>query len=72
MCNVCTRDVAPVVEKPPAANRTLERMKRKHNIITDPNDEGKQKEVAYQPDLLAVSNKILMRYGFSFRVFRSN
>ncbi|CAK1602502.1 unnamed protein product [Parnassius mnemosyne] len=58
MCNVCTREVAPVVETPPAKpNRTLERMKKKHNITTDPNDVEKQKEVAYQPDLLAVSTQ---------------
>ncbi|XP_013177082.1 PREDICTED: transmembrane protein 205 [Papilio xuthus] len=58
MCNVCTRDVAPAIETPPAKpNRTLERMKRKHNITTDPHDEERQKEVAYQPDLLAISTQ---------------
>ncbi|XP_047520123.1 transmembrane protein 205 [Pieris napi] len=59
MCNVCTRDSpieAPVKQSQP--NRTLERMKRKHNIITNPADEEKQKEVAYQPDLLSVSTQL--------------
>ncbi|KPI95173.1 hypothetical protein RR46_12177 [Papilio xuthus] len=32
-------------------------MKRKHNITTDPHDEERQKEVAYQPDLLAISTQ---------------
>ncbi|KPJ10183.1 hypothetical protein RR48_05006 [Papilio machaon] len=58
MCNVCTRDVAPAIETPPAKpNRTLERMKKKHNITTNPHDEERQKEVAYQPDLLAISTQ---------------
>ncbi|CAK1540349.1 unnamed protein product [Leptosia nina] len=58
MCNVCTREApiaAPVKQNQP--NKTLERMKKKHNIVTDPGDEEKQKEVAYQPDLLAVSTQ---------------
>ena len=57
---MCTRDVietAPVVPVPPKPSRTLERMKKKHNIVTDPNCSEKQKEVEYQPDLLAVSTK---------------
>ncbi|XP_053612882.1 transmembrane protein 205 [Plodia interpunctella] len=65
MCNVCSRDVsdAAVVEaKPPPppprkANKRLERMKTKHNIVTDPTNAEKQKEVEYQPDLLAVSTQ---------------
>ncbi|XP_050669793.1 transmembrane protein 205 [Leptidea sinapis] len=56
MCNVCTRDAVPVQE-PAKPNKTLERMKKKHNIVTDPSDERKQSEVAYQPDLLAVSTQ---------------
>ncbi|XP_038220839.1 transmembrane protein 205 [Zerene cesonia] len=55
MCNVCTRDTPiPAPEKP---NKALERLKKKHNIITDPCNEEKQREVAYQPDLLAVSTQ---------------
>lgn len=61
MCNMCVRDIAPaVVEAPPPKtrpNRSIERMKLKHNIVTDPTDEEKLREVAYQPDLLAVSTQ---------------
>ncbi|XP_047033620.1 transmembrane protein 205 [Helicoverpa zea] len=60
MCNMCTRDVieAPAVVAPaPKPSRTLERMKKKHNIVTDPNNLEKQQEVEYQPDLLAISTK---------------
>lgn len=32
-------------------------MKKKHGIVTDPAAEDKQREVAYQPDLLAVSTQ---------------
>ncbi|KAM3958609.1 transmembrane protein 205-like [Aphomia sociella] len=60
MCNMCTRDVNNV-EMPSAPprkpNRRLERFKIKHNIVTDPNNLEKQKEVEYQPDLLAVSTQ---------------
>lgn len=58
MCNVCTREVAPAPE--PATvkhNKAIERLKMKHNITTDPTDEKKQKEVEYQPDLLALSTQ---------------
>ncbi|CAD0195067.1 unnamed protein product [Chrysodeixis includens] len=61
MCNMCTRDVidaAPVAPAPVLKpSRTLERMKKKHNIVTDPHSMEKQREVEYQPDLLAVSTK---------------
>ncbi|XP_072938791.1 transmembrane protein 205 [Epargyreus clarus] len=57
MCNVCTRDVEPQVVAQPKPNRALERMKKKHNIVTDPTNEEIQKAVAYQPDLLAVSTQ---------------
>lgn len=39
----------------PKISKQLGRLKHKHNIVTDPNNEEKQREVAYQPDLLAVS-----------------
>ncbi|OWR41499.1 hypothetical protein KGM_206387 [Danaus plexippus plexippus] len=57
MCNVCTREVT--APKPAAAkpSKTLERMKMKHNIVTDPTNIEKQKEVEYQPDLLAMSTQ---------------
>ncbi|CAH0727656.1 unnamed protein product, partial [Brenthis ino] len=57
MCNVCTREVEPAPKPAPKPNKTVERMKKKHNITTNPSDEEKQKEVAYQPDLLAVSTQ---------------
>lgn len=60
MCNICTRDVtveAPLPPPKPKVNRILERMKLKHNITTDPISDEKQKEVEYQPDLLAVSTQ---------------
>lgn len=60
MCNMCARDniiEGPVVSIPPKVNRTIERMKLKHNIVTDPKNAEKQKEVEYQPDLLAVSTQ---------------
>ncbi|XP_028040472.1 transmembrane protein 205 [Bombyx mandarina] len=57
MCNMCTRDVTLEAPPPPKVSRTLERMKLKHNIITDPVNEEKQREVEYQPDLLAVSTQ---------------
>lgn len=59
MCNMCSRDVTPVAAPPPESkhNRSLERMKRKHNITTDPSNVDKQKEVEYQPDLLSVSTQ---------------
>ncbi|KAJ0182240.1 hypothetical protein K1T71_001609 [Dendrolimus kikuchii] len=61
MCNMCARDNivddSPVVSIPPKVNRTIERMKLKHNIVTDPKNAEKQKEVEYQPDLLAVSTQ---------------
>ncbi|KAG6441911.1 transmembrane protein 205 [Manduca sexta] len=59
MCNMCARDVtteAPVPAKP-KVSRILERMKAKHNITTDPISLEKQREVEYQPDLLAVSTQ---------------
>ncbi|CAH2102059.1 unnamed protein product [Euphydryas editha] len=58
MCNVCTREAAPAPA--PAAvkpNKAIERLKMKHNITTDPTNEEKQKEVEYQPDLLAISTQ---------------
>ncbi|XP_063375524.1 transmembrane protein 205 [Cydia amplana] len=60
MCNMCTRDVAAdsaPLPPPPKKTNSLERMKRKHGIVTDPENEEKQREVAYQPDLLAVSTQ---------------
>ncbi|CAH0695546.1 unnamed protein product [Spodoptera exigua] len=61
MCNMCTRDVIESAPAPVAPahvpSRTLDRMKKKHNIVTDPHCSEKQKEVEYQPDLLAVSTK---------------
>lgn len=64
MCNMCTRDVVEI-QAPPAhptqpANKpspVVERMKRKHNIITDPNSAEIQKHVEYIPDLLTVSTQ---------------
>lgn len=65
MCNsVCNRDETlaadlPIQEvKEIKPNKTLQRLKTKHNIITDPTNEEKQKEVEYQPDLLAVSTQL--------------
>lgn len=62
MCNMCSRDVTPALDAPPPQetkrNGSLERMKKKHNITTDPLNEEKQKEVAYQPDLLSVSTQM--------------
>lgn len=46
------------VVKETRALKTLQRFKRKHNLITDPTNEKKQKEVEYQPDLLAVSTQL--------------
>lgn len=60
MCNMCTRDVtveAPAAKAPTQGMSAIERMKQKHNIVTDPTDKDKQKEVEYQPDLLAVSTQ---------------
>lgn len=60
MCKMCARDFAvdsPVVSTPPKVNRIIEKMKLKHNIVTNPSDAEKQKEVEYQPDLLAVSTQ---------------
>ncbi|XP_050345763.1 transmembrane protein 205 [Nymphalis io] len=58
MCNVCTRDVATAPAPAPVKpSKAIERLKKKHNIITDPTDEEKQKEVEYQPDLLALSTQ---------------
>lgn len=63
---MCTRDLSsevyevPAVEAPPEEkkpSKQLERFKHKHNIVTDPTDAAKQREVAYQPDLLAVSTQ---------------
>lgn len=54
---MCTRDVTLEAPTPPKVSRTLERMKLKHNITTDPVNEEKQREVEYQPDLLAVSTQ---------------
>lgn len=57
---MCTRDVtveAPLPPPKPKVNRILERMKLKHNITTDPINDEKQKEVEYQPDLLAISTQ---------------
>lgn len=56
MCNVCTRDVE-VTPAPAKPNKSLERLKKKHNIQTNPTDEEKQRAVEYQPDLLAVSTQ---------------
>lgn len=56
MCNVCTRDVE-VTPAPAKPNKSLERLKKKHNIQTNPADAEKQREVEYQPDLLAVSTQ---------------
>ncbi|KAI5645079.1 hypothetical protein NE865_03053 [Phthorimaea operculella] len=71
---MCTRNASeikpeaidkPKVMEPPEfvhnehkQNNNLERLKRKHNIKTNPASEEKQKEVAYQPDLLAVSTQL--------------
>lgn len=64
MCNsVCNRDdtragetVQEVKEtKPP---KTLQRLKTQHKLVTDPTNEEKQREVEYQPDLLAVSTQL--------------
>lgn len=60
MCNMCTRVEtieAPTAPAPPKVSRMLEKMKRKHNIVTDPASDEKQKEVEYQPDLLSVSTQ---------------
>lgn len=57
MCNVCTREVVAPAPAPAKPSKTLERMKQKHNLVTDPTDAAKQKEVEYQPDLLALSTQ---------------
>lgn len=66
MCNMCTRDIiSEDTAAPPAAPersssksaRIIERMKKKHNIVTDPSCCEKQKEVEYQPDLLSISTQ---------------
>ncbi|XP_023941624.1 transmembrane protein 205 [Bicyclus anynana] len=57
MCNVCTREVVAPAPAPVKPNKALERLKKKHNIVTDPTDEEKQKAVEYQPDLLALSTQ---------------
>ncbi|CAG9796291.1 unnamed protein product [Diatraea saccharalis] len=62
MCKVCNTQYT-LMEAPPVpapalkSTKHLERLKQKHNIVTDPNNEEKQKEVEYQPDLLAVSTQ---------------
>lgn len=72
MCNMCTRDETvaaapePVVQTVAKSN-VLERYKHKHNIVTEPLSAEKQKEVAYQPDLLAVSTQYTK---LGFEVFR--
>jgi hypothetical protein len=48
---------APPPKPAPKISKSIERLKNKHNIVTDPNNEEKQKEVEYQPDLLAVSTQ---------------
>lgn len=65
MCNsVCNRDDTlagdlPVQEvKEVKPHKTLQRLKTEHNLVTDPTNEEKQKEVEYQPDLLAVSTQL--------------
>lgn len=45
-------------KKPHKPHKTLQRLKTEHNLITDPTNEEKQKEVEYQPDLLAVSTQL--------------
>ncbi|CAH0405132.1 unnamed protein product [Chilo suppressalis] len=61
MCKVCNTQSSVMEALPPApvpkSTKSLERLKKKHNIITDPHNEEKQKEVEYQPDLLAVSTQ---------------
>ncbi|XP_045774365.1 transmembrane protein 205 [Maniola jurtina] len=57
MCNVCTKEVVAPAPAPAKPNKVLERLKKKHNIITDPTDAEKQKSVEYQPDLLALSTQ---------------
>lgn len=61
MCNMCTRDMVeipkPKVQEPKKTSGIIEKMKRKHNIVTDPNSSEIQKHIEYQPDLLAVSTQ---------------
>ncbi|XP_026319765.1 transmembrane protein 205 [Hyposmocoma kahamanoa] len=64
MCNSeCNNDDSlPVQEvkeiKHTKPVKTLQRLKTEHNLVTDPANEEKQKEVEYQPDLLAVSTQL--------------
>lgn len=59
MCNMCTKveSIEAPQPPPPKVSRMLEKMKKKHNIITDPACDEKQKVVEYQPDLLAISTQ---------------
>lgn len=58
---MCTRDMVeipkPKVQEPKKTSGIIEKMKRKHNIVTDPNSSEIQKHIEYQPDLLAVSTQ---------------
>lgn len=72
MCNsVCNRDDTlagdmPIQEvKQVKSHKTLQRLKTEHKLVTDPTNEEKQKEVDYQPDLLAVSTQ-LARVSYEF------
>ncbi|XP_075977422.1 transmembrane protein 205 [Anticarsia gemmatalis] len=70
MCNMCTRDVVEIQAPAPAQpvkkpSAVIERMKRKHNIVTDPSSEEIQKQVEYQPDLLTVSTQY-SKVAFNF------
>lgn len=47
----------PKVQEPKKTSGIIEKMKRKHNIVTDPNSSEIQKHIEYQPDLLAVSTQ---------------
>ncbi|CAB3241210.1 unnamed protein product [Arctia plantaginis] len=61
MCNMCHRDVveiqAPAAQPKKSSSGIIERMKKKHNIVTDPSSSEIQKKIEYQPDLLAVSTQ---------------
>lgn len=57
--NVISEAAPPVQEvKATKSLKMLQKYKTKHNIVTDPTNMDKQKEVEYQPDLLAVSTQL--------------